>query len=92
MLQGLGLCGIFDAVAGLNRFMYMTFSFLRLPPKAVSAALLWLISVSVSAAMAFVKGGSSTLSAFGLNTWWGPFIPALLVILFFRWLSSRPEN
>jgi membrane protein DedA with SNARE-associated domain len=44
------------------------------------------------AIMAFVKGGSSTLSAFGLNTWWGPFIPALLVILFFRWLSSRPEN
>jgi hypothetical protein len=31
--------------------MYMTFSFLRLAPKAVSAALLWLISVSVSAAM-----------------------------------------
>jgi membrane protein DedA with SNARE-associated domain len=38
--------------------------------------------------MAFVKGGSSTLSAFGLNAWWGPFIPALIVILFFRWLSG----
>jgi len=31
--------------------MYMTFSFLRLAPKAVSAALLWLISASLSAAM-----------------------------------------
>jgi membrane protein DedA with SNARE-associated domain len=39
--------------------------------------------------MAFVKGGSTTLSAFGLNSWWGPFIPAALVILFFRWLSKR---
>jgi membrane protein DedA with SNARE-associated domain len=41
------------------------------------------------AIMAFVKGGSTTLSAFGLNNWWGPFVPAALVILFFRWLS-RP--
>lgn len=44
------------------------------------------------AIMLFVKGGSSTLNAFGLNAWWGPFIPALLVILFFRWLSSRPAR
>jgi len=43
------------------------------------------------AIMAFVKGGTSTLSAFGLNAWWGPFIPAILVILFFRWLS-RPKK
>ena len=41
------------------------------------------------AIMAFVKGGSSTLNAFGLNTWWGPFIPAVFVVLFFRWLSGR---
>src|SRR4051812_16631582 len=38
--------------------------------------------------MAFVKGGSSTLNAFGLDAWWGPFVPALIVILFFRWLSG----
>lgn len=44
------------------------------------------------AIMAFVEGGASTLSAFGLDAWWGPFIPAVLVIAFFRWLSrpSRP--
>jgi membrane protein DedA with SNARE-associated domain len=42
-----------------------------------------------SAIMLFVKGGSSTLDAFGLNYWWGPFIPATAVILFFRWLSRR---
>lgn len=45
-----------------------------------------------SAIMLFVKGGSSTLNAFGLNAWWGPFIPAVLVILFFRWLSGRPAR
>jgi membrane protein DedA with SNARE-associated domain len=43
------------------------------------------------AIMLFVKLGSNTLSAFGLNAWWGPLIPAVLVILFFRWLS-RPRK
>ena len=40
-----------------------------------------------STIMAFVQGGASTLSAFGLGSWWGPLIPAALVILFFRWLG-----
>ena len=44
------------------------------------------------AIMLFVKLGSNTLSAFGLNAWWGPLIPALLVILFFRWLSLPKRN
>lgn len=39
--------------------------------------------------MLFVKLGSHTLSAIGLNAWWGPLIPAVFVILFFRWLG-RP--
>ena len=44
-----------------------------------------------SAIMAFIKGGATTLDAFGLNAWWGPFIPAVLIILFFRWLG-RPAR
>ena len=44
------------------------------------------------AIMAFVKGGSKTLDAFGLSAWWGPFIPAVMIILFFRWLASRPRR
>jgi len=44
-----------------------------------------------SVIMGFVKFGSTTLSAFGLDHWWGPFIPAGLVILFFRWLG-RPSR
>jgi membrane protein DedA with SNARE-associated domain len=43
------------------------------------------------AIMAFVAGGATTLEAFGLTSWWGPFIPAVFVILFFRWLS-RPAR
>ena len=51
VLQPVRLCGIVSAVAGLNRFMYITFSPLRLAPKAISVALLWLMSVSFSVAM-----------------------------------------
>jgi membrane protein DedA with SNARE-associated domain len=44
------------------------------------------------AIMAFVKFGSTTLSAFGLDAWWGPFIPAVMIVLFFRWLSRPSQN
>jgi membrane protein DedA with SNARE-associated domain len=43
------------------------------------------------AIMLFVKLGSNALVAFGLNRWWGPLIPAALVIVFFRWLG-RPAR
>ncbi len=43
------------------------------------------------ALMLFVKVGSRTLNAFGLQAWWGPFIPAVLLILFFVWLG-RPSR
>jgi membrane-associated protein len=44
------------------------------------------------AIMLFVKLGSNALSAFGLSAWWGPLIPALFVILFFRWLSLPKKS
>ncbi len=50
----------------------------------LTSALAW-----AGAIMLFVKTGSSTLSAFGLTRWWGPFIPAVLVIVFFRWLGRK---
>jgi membrane protein DedA with SNARE-associated domain len=43
------------------------------------------------AIMLFVKLGSTTLTGVGMNAWWGPLIPAVLVVLFFRWLS-RPKR
>jgi membrane protein DedA with SNARE-associated domain len=35
--------------------------------------------------------GPDALSAFGLGGWWGPIVPAILVLLFFRWLA-RPRR
>ena len=37
------------------------------------------------------KGGPDALSAFGLRGWWGPLVPAALVLIFFRWLG-RPSR
>jgi len=51
------------------------------------SALAWAASI-----MLFVKAGATTLSAFGLDHWWGPFIPAVLVIVFFRWLAGRSKR
>jgi membrane protein DedA with SNARE-associated domain len=45
-----------------------------------------------SAIMLFVKTGSRTLTAFGLTAWWGPLIPAVIVILFFQWLGRPRKN
>jgi membrane-associated protein len=44
------------------------------------------------AIMLFVKLGSNALGAFGLSVWWGPLIPAALVVVFFRWLSRPRRN
>lgn len=51
------------------------------------SALAWAGSI-----MLFVKTGSRTLSAFGLTAWWGPLIPAAIVIVFFRWLGRPPKQ
>lgn len=44
------------------------------------------------AILLFVKGGAKTLNAFGLNAWWGPFIPAAMLVLFVVWLSRPPRH
>ncbi len=49
------------------------------------SALAW-----AGAIMIFVSWASTTLGAIGLTAWWGPFIPAAIVILFFRWLARSP--
>jgi membrane protein DedA with SNARE-associated domain len=61
--------------------------------RPVKFSLLNLISAFAWAAtiMALVKWSSKTLTAIGLDAWWGPFIPAIIVILFFRWLT-RPSR
>jgi len=52
----------------------------------LTSAFAWASSI-----LLLVKAGSRTLLAFGLSAWWGPFIPAVMVILFFRWLG-RPSR
>jgi membrane protein DedA with SNARE-associated domain len=61
--------------------------------RAIKFSLLNLTSAFAwaTAIMLLVRGGSRALLAFGLQAWWGPFIPAVIVILFFRWLG-RPRR
>ena len=50
----------------------------------MASAIAWAGSI-----MLLVALGSQALVAFGLSKWWGPFVPAILVILFFRWLARK---
>jgi membrane protein DedA with SNARE-associated domain len=86
-----GLVLVSRFLPGLRTAIPISCAYAEMRPAKFSA--LNLISAFAWAAtiMAFVKGGATTLNAFGLNTWWGPFIPAAAVILFFRWLS-RPSR
>jgi len=85
-----GLVLVSRFLPGLRTAIPIACAYARVAPLKFSTLNLISAFAWAGAIMAFVKGGSSTLSAFGLNTWWGPFVPALLVILFFRWLGSRP--
>jgi len=86
-----GLVLVSRFLPGLRTAIPIACAYAEMRPLKFSA--LNLISSFAWAAtiMAFVKGGASTLNAFGLNAWWGPFIPAIAVIVFFRWLS-RPRR
>ena len=43
-----------------------------------------------ASAIMFVIGwlGPTSLSALGIKAWWAPAIPAVIIVLFFRWLSQ----
>ena len=64
---------------------YAGMSPLKFSALNLTSAFAWAASI-----MLFVKTGTTTLSSLGLTAWWGPFIPAIAVILFFRWLA-RPR-
>jgi membrane protein DedA with SNARE-associated domain len=36
--------------------------------------------------------GATSLSALGIKAWWAPVIPAVIIVLFFRWLSRAPKS
>lgn len=60
--------------------------------RPIKFSLLNLVSAFAWAAaiMLLVRGGSTALVAIGVNAWWGPFVPALLIVIFFRWLARNP--
>lgn len=84
-----GLVLVSRFLPGLRTAIPIACAYANMRPLKFSAlnfisALCW-----AGAIMAFVAGGSTALNAFGLNHWWGPFIPALLVVAFFRWIGRR---
>lgn len=76
---------------GLRTVIPAACAFADVAPLKFSALNLVSAFAWAGAILLFVKAGASTLSAFGLRAWWGPFIPAALLILFVVWLS-RPAR
>jgi membrane protein DedA with SNARE-associated domain len=70
---------IASAYAGVKR---LHFSLLNL-----ASAFLWASTIM----LVVTKLGPSAMQRIGLTGWWGPIIPAILVVLFFNWLG-RPRK
>lgn len=84
-----GLVLVSRFLPGLRTAIPIACAYAGMKPLKYSALNLVSAFAWAAAIMAFVAGGSSTLDAFGLNSWWGPFIPAAAVVVFFRWLGRR---
>jgi membrane protein DedA with SNARE-associated domain len=76
---------------GLRTAIPIACAYANVPPLKFSTLNLVSAFAWAGAIMLFVKTGTATLTAFGLSAWWGPLIPAALVVLFFSWLG-RPER
>ena len=50
------------------------------------------VLIGVAIMLVIAKLGPNALSAFGLRGWWGPLVPAALVLIFFRWLGRPPRH
>ena len=68
------------AYAGIGRLRFSTLNLI--------SAFAWAGSIM----LLIVRVGPDTLSAFGLKQWWGPFVPAGLLLLFIWWLGRPPRN
>ena len=87
-----GLILVSRFLPGLRTAIPIACAYAGVPPLKFSSLNLVSAFAWAGAILLFVAEGSSTLNAFGLNVWWGPFIPAALVILFFRWLGGRSRR
>jgi len=84
-----GLVLVSRFLPGLRTAIPVACAYAGVRPLKFSALNLISAFAWAAAIMAFVKGSSRTLAAAGLNAWWVPFIPAIMIIVFFRWLGSR---
>ena len=57
---------------------------LRFSSLSLISALVWGAAIM----LIILQLGPTSLSAFGLKAWWTPAIPAVIIIVFFRWLSK----
>jgi undecaprenyl-diphosphatase len=87
--SGMVLAGRF--LPGLRTAIPIACAYAGMRPIKFSALNLASAFAWAAAIMLMVKGGSTTLLAVGLDAWWGPFIPAIIVVVFFRWLG-RPRR
>ncbi len=65
-----------SAYAGISPVRFSTLSFV--------SAMGW--STAIMFVITWI--GPKSLAALGLKTWWAPIIPAIVVVVFFRWLSK----
>ena len=68
------------AYAGVRPLLFSTLS--------IVSGLAWAGAIMI----VIIKAGPGALSAIGVDAWWTPAIPALFVILFFRWLSGPKRS
>jgi membrane protein DedA with SNARE-associated domain len=57
---------------------------LRFSSLSFISALAWAAAIM----LIVLQLGPTSLSALGIKAWWAPAIPAVIIILFFRWLSK----
>jgi membrane protein DedA with SNARE-associated domain len=63
---------------------YSGIAALRFSGLSFISALVWGAAIM----LIILQLGPTSLSALGIKAWWAPAIPAVIVILFFRWLSK----
>jgi membrane protein DedA with SNARE-associated domain len=78
----------FEKIAGLRIAIPLACAYAGISPVHFSG-LSFISALGWAGAIMLViqRLGPTSLSALGIKAWWTPAIPAVLVILFFRWLS-----
>jgi len=63
---------------------YSGIAAIRFSSLSLISALAWGTAIM----LVVLQLGPSSLSAMGIKAWWAPAIPAIIVVVFFRWLSK----